>query len=87
MVAIILFFTISLSFGEAYEKDGISSFFNDDKDGVLQKSRMTQNGKLTERYAYLPNPVDGERMIFLKNRNPNKTILFYKVVIRPCNFT
>ena len=49
----------SLGFGEAFLKNVIPAFFNDDKNGVLERARMTQNGKLTKRYAYLQDYVDG----------------------------
>jgi len=49
----------SEGFGEAFVKNVIPAFFNGDKDGVLQRARMTQNGKLTERYSYLQDYVDG----------------------------
>ncbi len=50
----------SEGFGEAFIKNVIPAFFNDDKDGVLERARMTKNGKLTERYAYLQDYVDGK---------------------------
>lgn len=50
----------SVGFGEAFSKFVIPSFFNNDKDGVLERARMTQNGKLTPRYAYLQDYVDGK---------------------------
>ena len=50
----------SIGFGEAFAKHVIPAFFNNDTDGVLQRARMTQNGKLTERYAYLQDFVDGK---------------------------
>lgn len=50
----------SVGFGEAFFKYVIPSFFNNDKDGVLERARMTQNGKLTERYAYLQDYLDGK---------------------------
>ena len=50
----------SEGFGEAFIKNVIPAFFNNDKDGVLERARMTQNGKLTERYAYLQDYVDGK---------------------------
>ena len=50
----------SIGFGEAFSKHVIPSFFNNDKDGVLDRARMTQNGKLTTRYAYLQDYVDGK---------------------------
>ena len=50
----------SEGFGEAFIKNVIPAFFNDDKDGVLQRARMTHNGKLTERFAYLQDYVNGK---------------------------
>ena len=50
----------SVGFGEAFSKYVIPSFFNDDKDGVLERARMTQDGKLTPRYGYLQDYVDGK---------------------------
>ena len=50
----------SVGFGEAFSKYVIPSFFNDDEDGILERARMTQNGKLTQRYAYLKDFVDGK---------------------------
>ena len=47
-------------FGEAFSKYVIPAFFNGDKDGILERARMTQNGKLTNRYAYLQYYVDGK---------------------------
>lgn len=50
----------SEGFGTAFMKNVIPSFFNGDKDGVLNRARMTRNGKLTKRYAYLQAYVDGK---------------------------
>ena len=50
----------SNGFGEAFSKYVIPAFFNGDVDGILQRARMTQNGRLTERYAYLQDYVDGK---------------------------
>ena len=50
----------SEGFGEAFVKNVIPAFFNNDKDGILQRARMTQDGKLTERYSYLQDYVDGK---------------------------
>ncbi|HET8736825.1 MAG TPA: NAD(P)-dependent oxidoreductase [Pricia sp.] len=49
----------SEGFGEAFLKNVIPAFFNGDKDGVLKRARMTQNGKLTQRFLYLQDFVDG----------------------------
>lgn len=50
----------SEGFGEMFVKYVIPSFFNGDADGILERALMTQNGKLTERYAYLQDYVDGK---------------------------
>ncbi|MBC8767046.1 alanine dehydrogenase [Arenibacter sp. BSSL-BM3] len=49
----------SVGFGDAFVKNVIPAFFNGDKDGVLERARMTKNGKLTKRYSYLQGYVDG----------------------------
>ncbi|WP_276167769.1 NAD(P)-dependent oxidoreductase [Zobellia alginiliquefaciens] len=49
----------SEGFGQAFIKNVIPAFFNDDKDGVLERARMTKDGKLTERYSYLSNYIAG----------------------------
>ncbi|QWX84369.1 alanine dehydrogenase [Cellulophaga sp. HaHaR_3_176] len=50
----------SIGFGDAFLKNVIPAFFNNDKNGLLERARMTQNGKLTERYGYLQDFVDGK---------------------------
>lgn len=50
----------SIGFGKSFGEYVIPAFFNGDKDGILQRARMTQNGKLTPRYAYLQDYVDGK---------------------------
>ncbi len=45
-------------FGQMFEKHVIPAFFNDDADGILERARMTNNGKLTSRFAYLQNFVN-----------------------------
>lgn len=47
-------------FGENFSKYVIPAFFNDDKDGILERARMTKNGTLTPRYDYLQDYVDGK---------------------------
>nr|WP_298791227.1 NAD(P)-dependent oxidoreductase [uncultured Allomuricauda sp.] len=49
----------SNGFGGAFSKYVIPAFFNNDEDGILERARMTHNGKLSERYAYLQDYVDG----------------------------
>lgn len=50
----------SKGFSESFVKFVIPSFFNGDRDGILERARMTRNGKLTPRYSYLQDYVDGE---------------------------
>ena len=50
----------SEGFGEMFLKHVLPSFFNDDKNGILERARMTKNGKLTARFSYLEDYVKGE---------------------------
>tara|TARA_R110002073_G_scaffold293194_2_gene458771 strand:+ start:50769 stop:51974 length:1206 start_codon:yes stop_codon:yes gene_type:complete len=50
----------SEGFGELFLEYVIPAFFNGDKDGVLARAKMTENGRLTERYSYLQNYVEGK---------------------------
>ncbi|PWG06566.1 NAD(P)-dependent oxidoreductase [Polaribacter aquimarinus] len=50
----------SEGFGEMFLQNVIPAFFNNDKDGVLARAKMTENGKLTKRFSYLQDYVDGK---------------------------
>lgn len=50
----------SEGFGDTFLEYVIPAFFNGDKDGILARAKMTEHGKLTERYAYLQDYVDGK---------------------------
>lgn len=50
----------SEGFGEQFATHVIPSFFNNDKDGILQRAKMTENGKLTDSFKYLQDYVDGK---------------------------
>ncbi|MBF4484449.1 NAD(P)-dependent oxidoreductase [Flavobacterium sp. CSZ] len=50
----------SEGFGEQFMEHVIPAFFNGDKDGILQRAKITENGKLTERFSYLQDYVDGK---------------------------
>ncbi|MBT8282596.1 MAG: NAD(P)-dependent oxidoreductase [Muriicola sp.] len=50
----------SEGFGDTFVDHVIPAFFNDDKEGILDRARMTTKGKLTARYAYLQDYVDGK---------------------------
>lgn len=48
----------SEGFGDMFLKHVIPAFFNNDQEGILKRARMTENGKLTERFSYLQDYVD-----------------------------
>lgn len=47
-------------FGEMFMEHVIPAFFNGDKDGILERAKMTEKGKLTPRFSYLQDYVDGK---------------------------
>ena len=51
----------SEGFGEMFMQHVIPAFFNGDKDGILHRAKITENGKLTERFKYLQEYVDGKQ--------------------------
>ena len=50
----------SEGFGEMFMEHVIPAFFNGDKDGILERAKVTENGKLTERFRYLQEYADGK---------------------------
>jgi len=50
----------SEGFGEMFMEHVIPAFFNGDKDGILQRAKITEQGKLTPRFSYLQDYVDGK---------------------------
>ena len=50
----------SEGFGDMFLKHVIPAFFNNDKDGILNGAQITKKGKLTERFSYLQDYVDGK---------------------------
>ena len=52
----------SEGFGQMFIDHVLPAFFNNDKDGVLERARMTQNGKLTPRFAYLQDFVSEKKL-------------------------
>lgn len=50
----------SEGFGDMFLKNVIPAFFNNDKDGILERATLTNKGQLTERFSYLQQYVDGE---------------------------
>ena len=49
----------SEGFGGIFVKTIIPAFFNGDKDGILSRAKMTENGKLTDGFSYLQSYVEG----------------------------
>ena len=50
----------SEGFGEQFMEHVIPAFFNGDKDGILERAKITEKGKLTSRFSYLQDYVDGK---------------------------
>lgn len=50
----------SEGFGEMFMEHVIPAFFNGDKDGILQRAKIAEKGKLTPRFSYLQDYVDGK---------------------------
>ena len=49
----------SEGFGEQFLQHVIPAFFNNDKDGILKRAKITEKGKLTDNFSYLNNYVEG----------------------------
>ncbi|MGB7784765.1 MAG: NAD(P)-dependent oxidoreductase [Salinimicrobium sp.] len=47
----------SEGFGRMFMDNVFPAFFNGDKDGVLERARMTKDGKLTPRFSYLEDYI------------------------------
>jgi len=50
----------SNGFGEQFSEYIIPAFFDGDVEGILERSQMTSNGKLTPKFAYLQDFVNGK---------------------------
>jgi alanine dehydrogenase len=50
----------SEGFGGTFLEHVIPAFFNNDKNGVLKRAKISENGRLTERFSYLQDYVDGK---------------------------
>ncbi len=50
----------SEDFGKEVLNQVLPQFFNGDKDEILERATMTKDGKLTPKYAYLQDYVDGK---------------------------
>lgn len=49
----------SEGFGDMFLEHVIPAFFNNDADGILERAKITENGKLTKNFEYLQGYVDG----------------------------
>ncbi|MDM1098269.1 alanine dehydrogenase [Myroides odoratimimus] len=50
----------SEGFGEVFVEQVLPAFFNGDKDKILARATITKGGKLTDRFNYLQDFVDGK---------------------------
>jgi hypothetical protein len=50
----------SEGFGEMFMEHVVPAFFNEDKDGVIFRAKITEKGKLTDRFMYLQDYVTNE---------------------------
>ena len=50
----------SEGFGDMFLEHVIPAFFNNDERGILKRAKITENGKLTDRFSYLQDFVDGK---------------------------
>lgn len=55
----------SEGFGEMFIEHVVPAFFNGDKDGILQRAKITEKGKLTPRFSYLQDYVDENKILNL----------------------
>jgi len=49
----------SEGFGETFLEQVIPAFFNNDDKEILKRAKITENGKLTKRFSYLQDYIDG----------------------------
>lgn len=52
----------SEGFGEMFMEHVVPAFFNGDRDGILQRAKITENGKLTKRFEYLQDYADDNKL-------------------------
>ncbi|MFV0237018.1 MAG: NAD(P)-dependent oxidoreductase [Flavobacteriales bacterium] len=50
----------SEGFGEMFLKHVIPAFFNGDKNNILKRAKITEKGRLTERFRYLQSYIEGK---------------------------
>lgn len=57
----------SEGFGEMFMEHVVPAFFNGDKDGILKRAKITENGQLTERFKYLQDYVNDHKLESVPN--------------------
>ena len=50
----------SEGFGKTFLQHVVPAFFSGDRDGILQRAKITEKGKLTPKFAYLQDYIDGK---------------------------
>ena len=50
----------SEGFGKTFLEHVIPAFFNNDEREILKRAKITENGKLTKRFSYLQDYIDGK---------------------------
>ena len=50
----------TLKFGKTFLQHVVPAFFSGDRDGILQRAKITEKGKLTPKFAYLQDYIDGK---------------------------
>ncbi len=50
----------SEGFGKMFLEHVMPAFFNEDKEGILARAKITENRKLTKKFSYLQDYADGE---------------------------
>lgn len=53
----------SEGFGDMFLEHIIPAFFNGDRDGILQRARITDNGRLTEKFSYLSGYINEKQNV------------------------
>jgi hypothetical protein len=53
----------SEGFGDMFLNNVIPAFYNNDKDGILERALVTHNGSLTERFKYLDDYISDNKEV------------------------
>ncbi|MGQ3086982.1 MAG: alanine dehydrogenase, partial [Flavobacterium sp.] len=50
-------------FGEMFLKHVIPAFYNNDKDGILKRAKITEKGHLADRFSYLEGYIEQKESV------------------------